>query len=366
MPSIGSRTLLRQKHVITPSLSPKAKKFKTRKVSDLAHQYFLNQPQIIKLTESLPPKEKADIAILTDLRKDPFTRSTTLRRLIETGDKRLVPFFERALSDKNANIREAALEAINRLRLRRSIPAVEKRLNDSFSSNRAEAIAILGQLSNKRSVPLFKQKLGDESMADEIFEFLETHDKKFRLGELYKDNIGNPLFTQANRALFRKFQEKTGSKTILLGGKLYKKAVIKLVNPENLEAWKKAQETGIPVEPILTKDKKYRTNPIMKGPDNGKIRVIAGVINGSTVGIFLKRPENKIHAREVERQMLAIVRQLDNANIHHSHLNKWNFIVKMIKSGNKRIPKVYLIDFDHATIQEGTVKNNLFYPINRS
>lgn len=162
---------------------------------------------------------------------------------------------------------------------------------------------------------------------------------------LYLDFLLNPHNIKPDRNVLRVRQEKTGGETVLLGGKLFQKAVIKKIKPEEFEVWKKLQEAGVPVEPLLFKQvngkKKYRA-----AQKDGIVRVSAGVINGMSVGaLALSNPHLYAkHRASIKLQEDEIERRCYELGVVHVHAHDGNFLV----SFKKGVPKVYLIDFDGA------------------
>ena len=148
---------------------------------------------------------------------------------------------------------------------------------------------------------------------------------------------------------------KTGSETVLLGGKLVGKSIVRVISRNAFAGWKKAFDAGIPVEPVLKgKNDRLRFREIMqdnprKGWKKGEVLVFSKVL-GPSVSAFLGVSENKQRFESVVReQQKKIESDLTRLSIKHGHLHDNNFCIHWEKdSAGKRFPKVYLIDFDLA------------------
>ncbi len=127
---------------------------------------------------------------------------------------------------------------------------------------------------------------------------------------------------------------KTGSVLIPLGGKLAGN-IIRVITRDSFQAWKKASDSGIPVEPIIRAyNAKY-----------GKVRVYTKFAGTAFTDFILNNPKL---SENVSAQRDRIISQLKQIGIEHGHPHDGNFVVDMIN--NK--PVVRIIDFDMATIQK--------------
>jgi len=156
------------------------------------------------------------------------------------------------------------------------------------------------------------------------------------------DGGGASSFNDKKRSVVRVKQIKDGSTTVLLGGKLKGKAIVREIDKYGLDAWRRAKEVGIPVEPILTKNGKER---VYKTKDNF-YRVSTGVLNGSSMFAFVRNHKNQKYISSVFMQADKIKRKLGEYGIIHGHFHPGNLVV-VVEKGRA---KVYLIDFDQARV----------------
>jgi thiamine kinase-like enzyme len=183
---------------------------------------------------------------------------------------------------------------------------------------------------------------------------------------LYKDHLLDKTFNESDKKLgqllVRRLQRKTGSRTILLGGKLRGRAIVREINSSSLnrwlsalnakELWKSLGFDYVPIEPILEKKvngkKVKRIYSIMKRGTNGILtgqkRVFAGIINGVILAYFLENPKNARFVLQLERDKKTIESGLIQLGINHGHLHYGNYLVEM----HNGKPRIYLIDFDKA------------------
>jgi hypothetical protein len=164
--------------------------------------------------------------------------------------------------------------------------------------------------------------------------------------ELYGRALKYASFGDEKRRIVRVFQDKPEGNTVLLGGKLRGKAVIKFMHPENVKAWKRALDSGLPMEPLLRNKDGTIRHRIRK---DGRVAVSVGVLKGPSVEAFFQDSGNmKRYLRIVEGQISWIKRSLIRIGVIHNHPNRRNFVVVWEKRRNHPYPKVYLIDFDKA------------------
>ena len=172
---------------------------------------------------------------------------------------------------------------------------------------------------------------------------------------LTKELIESPLYDKydINKDEFsRELFDKTGSKTILIGGPLMGKTIIRNMTPrtflswkklfEDYELWKRNKFDYVPIEPIQS----YRLNK------EGMVEVYSGVLDLNLEQWFSKTSKFKT---EIENQEEKIKEALKEVGIVHGHAHIRNFCLRFFrdKNGNPDLniaPRVYLIDFDKAIL----------------
>ncbi|MDZ4256640.1 MAG: hypothetical protein U1C71_03465 [archaeon] len=150
---------------------------------------------------------------------------------------------------------------------------------------------------------------------------------------------------------------RTGSAGFAFGGKLFGKVIARAISTENLKAWVAAEKAGIPVEPLIWKNGKLRAHRIRRNRldrfvSEGDILVYSRVIEGPTLIDFLGGPSGRKWRNEVLRQMGSIEKSFIRRRIIHGHLHYRNMIVTWAEKDGKKWPKVVVIDFDQARVEE--------------
>jgi hypothetical protein len=148
--------------------------------------------------------------------------------------------------------------------------------------------------------------------------------------------------------------EKTGSEMTLIGGELKEKAILRHIEPgafltwqrlyEDHAAWKKFDFEYVPIEPILS----YRLNK------SGFVDVVSGVLDINSSDWLNKVPLFKEELQGQKRKIIDVLTQLD---VKHGHAHSKNFCLRFFRQENgeidfKRVPRLYLIDFDQAVSPE--------------
>lgn len=280
-------------------------------------------------------------AMLAD--SHPDVRVGAIEALVKRNASEAIGQIEGLLRNPNeaAVVLRGALWALGKLRSRRSIPAIEGFLRHENPYVRGSALKALAALGSRKSVAKIKGLLTDpeESVRQEAAFAINSITPSAQ-AELYQENILNPAFT-AGKEVVEARQRKSGSQTILLGGKLFGKESRRIISEEAYALWAKALRNGIPVEPILEE-------PVKSRAGDGLVEVRTGVIPGPSVKAFLMREANKKYELGIRRQIRAIEKALEAIGINHSHLHERNYIVLLGKVRGKLKPKVYVIDFDSA------------------
>lgn len=168
-----------------------------------------------------------------------------------------------------------------------------------------------------------------------------------------------PLYRRSHGKFFRKQQEgKDGSETTLLGElpghniTLRERLIIRHIAPIPYLYWRRAYEatdvwqrlgfSHVPVEPIAG----VRSNARAQTVD-----VFTRVLRGPSVGLWEEMVS--LHYSSVRAEMEKIEKGLELLGIHHGHPHDDNFVVVFARDDNgnadlRRVPQVYLIDFDRA------------------
>ena len=272
-----------------------------------------------------------------------------LKRL-EFGSK--VSLIEYLLQQDNSDIKTMVISFLIDKKINNYTNIIINLLSDENAGVRKHAIAYLGQNPSKDTIflikPLVKDK--DQQVRSTAIMVLSGLSDDIKHHALYSQQ--EPEFFEKGRKILRKKLEKTGGETVLLGGELVGKVVIKVINEQAFLAWKKAFESVdvwlksgfdyIPVEPILMKNGRLRARKIKSGAYE-----VATVVLGPTMWSFLNNSANSKFERELNEQRKNITLVLeDNLRIYHGHIHNTNFCVKLYEDK----PRLYIIDFDLARI----------------
>ncbi|MEK6905745.1 MAG: hypothetical protein AABX24_05070 [Nanoarchaeota archaeon] len=186
----------------------------------------------------------------------------------------------------------------------------------------------------------------------EVVEFVEKNKDKIRPA-LYSGQRLN-FFKDVNGKLgiVRGKLEKTGSETIVLGGPLQGKAIIRIISDQAFQGWKKAFEAEdvwrklgfdyVPIEPILKIGGKLRAFKTKEGLWRVSTKVL-----GPTLSKFMysdEYREYKTYGQELFLMQMKIEEGLAKLKVRHGHLHDNNFCIEF-HDGKIRL---YAIDFDQA------------------
>jgi hypothetical protein len=158
-----------------------------------------------------------------------------------------------------------------------------------------------------------------------------------------------------NQHFSRQKFDKTGSETVLLGGELKDKTIIRTLKPKTFIAWQKLFEDSklwenagfdyVPIEPISS----FKLNK------NGLVDVYSGVLDLSLQS-WTSRGIGTFNSA-LQEQQKKILKVLDGLNIKHGHPHDNNFCLRFFRGENgepdfTKTPRLYLIDFDQAVSPE--------------
>lgn len=315
----------------------------------------MSKKDILELINSLPEEERNNVIHLKNMFLgmvyDIIEGFSADYRSYPILSQRHLPecvvVIEQMLNDKDVDVRIAGIFGLTRLQSRKSILLIEQLLRDPYFTVRlhaVEALDILGYDNLKTIRPMLEDPSLDVKIAAAKFFYNRTGDLSYH--RLYQE-----LSSEGNRRFFepgktgtlgfvrrRKF-EKTGSRTVLLGGKYTGKIIVRIIKEESYNAWKKALESDIwekegfdyvPVEPII------RAYPF-RGKKRVMYRVFAGVIDGHTLARSLYRGDLSSTVTKIQKALIKI-------EVWHGHPHERNFVVAM----HEGKPRLYLIDFDQA------------------
>ena len=319
-------------------------------------------PKVEKLLKSLPEKERVQVVKLFS--KNENVRYNAIFALRDLKSKGSVGVLERvALKDSDASIRALAVRVLGELGSKGSVGVLERVvLKDSDAEVRWYAVLALRDLTSVGSVPLLKRVVLKDSdavvrvAAGSVLRVLSPSD--IRWHRLYEGQ--DKSFFDSSKGFVRRTFVKDSSRTVLLGGKLVGKAIVRYVSREAFAAWKKALDAGVSVEPILkTKSGRLRVGKgvVEKSKDElklGRLRVVSEVL-GHSVSAFLSSDRNmRLYGGIINKQKEKIFGDLERLNIYHGHAHDQNFCIRWEKDKTgKRFPKVYLIDFDQVVLGNG-------------
>ncbi len=236
-----------------------------------------------------------------------------------------------------------------------SLPAVKELINertwpkvvDGFV-NMAVVIGVNADKFFRYSLPSVRDLINEETWL-EIVKFVINN----------KDIIGQTLYSGQRLTFFKDMVgksgiirgklRKTGSETIVLGGPLLGKAIIRIVTNEAFQSWKKAfeaekvwRELGfdyVPIEPILKIGGKLRAFKTKEG----LWRVSTKVLGPSLYDIKLSGKFGT-YKEQLLLMQKKINEGLDKLRIKHEHPHEGNFCIEF-HDGKIRL---YAIDFDMA------------------
>jgi len=189
---------------------------------------------------------------------------------------------------------------------------------------------------------------------DKIFSMLPELINKSHV--LYRKE-SEDFFSSKATIVRRKF-EKTGSETVLLGGKFVGKVIIRKIREPAFLAWKRAFEAKdvwekegfdyVPVEPIITKREKLRSYKIK----NKKIKQGYYIVSTKVLGMSLFNFIENTYDQELITELINLKERIINVLTHklgiiHGHLHEKNFCVEV---QDDKI-RLYAIDFDQASSQ---------------
>jgi len=237
-----------------------------------------------------------------------------------------------------------------------ALPAVKDLINEKTWPGMVKMAQVAGPnaIYLFKSLPKVKDMMKDFNIEKNwlgIVRFVERNKDIFQ-HKLYSGQP--PRFfrnTDGKFGIIREKFGKTGSETILLGGSLVGKAIIRIISDQAFQGWKKAFEAEmvwkglgfdyVPIEPILTQGDKLRAYQTKEGLWRVSTRVLGPSLKDYSASYYKEYSQYK---QELAVMKAKIERGLNILNIHHGHLHESNFCIEM-HQGKIRL---YAIDFDQA------------------
>lgn len=293
-------------------------------------------------------------------------RINALSELCKIGGRSTASVGRQLIKSRSRNPQSIGIYLIGRFGTVKDLPLLNAKMYSRDEYVRNCAISMMGMVREPKALEYLIERRRNGKMGVRKVATKAISIYKGREFELYNELSENENFKDQKRVVVRRGQDKDGTTTVLLGGKLYDKAIVRggniaiLLNrkrayekvglqTESVNMWIKALKfdwkklgfSHIPIEPILQKNGRYR---IYRNND-GSLRVSAGVIQGES---FTALERKSILTEEqytaITNQIQMIRHGLDELKIDHRHMHKSNYVVKFVNNS----PRVYLIDFDMA------------------
>lgn len=344
-------------------------------ISKRANQ--INHTELVTSVLKRTPSE-AKLHMAKILSGDAKLQLDALLEIDKVHPKKLVPLFKKLTRSTNINTARTAIDFVGHYGTRKDLPLINRLMYSPIFDVRIHAMYVMAACNEPESLGYLQERLKRADVQTRKYCVKALSLLKPRDFELYSELSESASFRDPKRTIIRAGQVKDGSTTVLLGGKIYDKAIIRggthdifLSNgkrqfvldgipKEAFMAWRKAFEhnweneglTHNPIEPILKKNGKYRA---FENKDK-TLRVSVKVIQGRSMLTFLRAFGKEAETdwrvvMEAKRQKAVIESTLKKLNITHSHLHPANFIIEMVEGK----PRVYLVDFDAALIEKPTV-----------
>lgn len=327
------------------------------------------QKALIPLVVYIPEREIAPLVEVGFNSPDVEVQKTSVSVIDNIEGAKRASFVKRGLESMDAEIQEASAHMIYcvpreeippliMLGLKSSNPEVQKisalqitraRIADRAqlimfglenSGAKTELLSVIGLISEEHQLAMLafltKKKMGNNFVAP----------------RLYKNNkITNKDFSRQKFA-------KTGSETVLIGGGLKDKTILRKIEPSAFVAWQSVYENHnlwtqagfdyVPIEPIQS----YHLN------SEGLVDVYTGILDLSLSDwIDIDGKNTALFRGELEKQRDKIIEILEREGIRHGHIHDRNFCLRFYRDEQgepdfARVPRIYLIDFDQAISPE--------------
>lgn len=273
---------------------------------------------------------------------------------------------EKALDSNDPELKKEAVNFLSLVTMENIDRLIQKCINLNDNELMTKVINKMQHVNEKDRFLLIKKVIQtkNESLIAKLLIIINTIEdddrRKEIFGEFEKLNllkylIDNPLYIKLSDEEKEKFGRKkftkTGSETALLTGSLLGKLIIRKINLEPFLAWQKAYELYdvwrsegfdyVPIEPIQS----FRLNK------KGGVDVFTGVLDINLKSWEKRTDKWKDELKEKSNKIFEILSRL---GIVHGHPLD-NFVLRFFRDENgdvdfEREPRVYMIDFDRATI----------------
>ena len=265
------------------------------------------------------------------------------------------------------------LEGATLLRYFPRVSLIEQALKSKYTTVKMKGIQSISQVKNEQKTSLIKkatkiakeglesdnteeQVLGMKIMKSLPIESLEPLRRIIRTKRLTDLALESPLYL--DRTISSSYPErqsfvKTGSELTVIGGNLKGKTIIRSIRPESFLAWQKLYEiyqvwkqegfNYVPIEPIQT----YHFNK-----EKNLVDVFSGVLD---MNLADWRARFGLFEEELESQVEKITDVLISQGVDHKHQHYNNFALSFFHKQDgsidiTKVPRLYLIDFDQATL----------------
>ncbi len=193
--------------------------------------------------------------------------------------------------------------------------------------------------------------LPEELQASFLKEALALHKEEVIEAKLYQQS------TKLREGFSRMPFAKTGSETVLLGGALHRKIILRKISLGAFSAWKNVYEDAafwkgigfsyVPIEPIVS----YTF-------DGHHVCVASGVLD---MNLWSWMSTTSLFRKDLEHMLGRIEAGLSFKGISHGHTHLQNFCLRFFRKEDgeidvTRCPRLYLIDFDQAIDVERFLK----------
>lgn len=175
------------------------------------------------------------------------------------------------------------------------------------------------------------------------------------INTLIHNGFGNlliepPLYPKTEDRFFKKPFAKTDSETILFGGDLKHKAILRRITPQAFLAWKELYEDFqywqnlgfdyVPIEPIQS----------FKLSASGVVDVYTGVLDINLDQCMYRKLD---FLEELKQDASKIIQAVEKHGVDHGHIHEENFCLRYYRNPDgtpdfSKKPRIYMIDFDRA------------------